>query len=156
MMEIFLTSIVVFLLMEPIVWLIHKYVMHGFLWVLHEDHHKKYPKKGLEKNDIFVLFFALVSIALLYLGFKSGNKLILSIGIGMTIYGFAYFTMHDVLSHRRINIFKNPKNFYFLAVIRAHKQHHKNLEKDNSECFGFVYLFPIKYYKLSLKKSNAI
>ena len=30
-----------FLTMEGITWLTHKYVMHGFLWYLHEDHHQK-------------------------------------------------------------------------------------------------------------------
>ncbi|HBT09596.1 MAG TPA: beta-carotene hydroxylase, partial [Leeuwenhoekiella sp.] len=37
--------IVVFLLtftiMEFMAWFTHKYVMHGFLWVLHRDHHHK-------------------------------------------------------------------------------------------------------------------
>jgi beta-carotene 3-hydroxylase len=32
-----------FLLMEGITWLTHKYVMHGFLWSLHRDHHQKEP-----------------------------------------------------------------------------------------------------------------
>lgn len=154
MTEIILLSFIVFLLMEPVVWAIHKYVMHGFLWVLHQDHHQKYPKKGLEKNDIFVLFFALVSILLLYFGFTKESKLVMSAGIGMTMYGFAYFTMHDILSHKRINIFKNPKNPYFLAVIWAHRQHHRNSEKEPSECFGFVYLIPLKYYKLAFSSAK--
>lgn len=29
-----------FIVMEGITWLTHRYVMHGFLWVLHEDHHQ--------------------------------------------------------------------------------------------------------------------
>ena len=39
-----------FALMEAITWATHKYVMHGFLWYLHEDHHK--PRGHVfEKND---------------------------------------------------------------------------------------------------------
>ncbi|MCS7229114.1 MAG: sterol desaturase family protein [Candidatus Kryptonium sp.] len=157
MTQTFITSLVTLILMEPIVWMIHKYVMHGFLWILHKDHHQKYPKKGLEKNDLFVLFFALVSIAFIYSGVIGKNQITLGIGIGMTAYGVLYFLMHDVLSHQRIKLFKKVKNPYFLAVVRAHKQHHKNLEKDNAECFGFVYLFPIKYYKSAFKdRKNKI
>ncbi len=47
-----------FVTMEAITWLTHKYVMHGFLWYLHEDHHKKGPG-FFEKNDAFFLIFAI-------------------------------------------------------------------------------------------------
>ena len=30
-----------FSLMEFMAWFTHKYVMHGILWNLHKDHHKK-------------------------------------------------------------------------------------------------------------------
>lgn len=33
--------LITFLVMEGVTWLTHRYVMHGFLWYLHEDHHKK-------------------------------------------------------------------------------------------------------------------
>ena len=52
--------IVTFLFMEFVAWFLHKYVMHGFGWYLHEDHHR-YSKNRFEKNDIFGLFFALLS-----------------------------------------------------------------------------------------------
>ena len=43
--------------MEGVAWVLHKYVMHGFLWVLHKSHHE--PRKGVwELNDAFGLFFA--------------------------------------------------------------------------------------------------
>lgn len=35
--------LITFLVMEGVTWLTHRYVMHGFLWYLHEDHHKKGP-----------------------------------------------------------------------------------------------------------------
>lgn len=35
----FFIIIITFVIMEAVVWLIHKYIMHGILWSLHEDHH---------------------------------------------------------------------------------------------------------------------
>ncbi len=43
-MEIFLwilSLLGAFSIMEFMAWFTHKYIMHGFLWYLHEDHHKK-------------------------------------------------------------------------------------------------------------------
>jgi hypothetical protein len=33
----------VFLFMKGVSWATNKYIVHGFLWYLHEDHHKKGP-----------------------------------------------------------------------------------------------------------------
>ena len=44
--------------MEFVAWATHKYVMHGFLWSLHSDHHKKDHYGFLERNDAFFLIFA--------------------------------------------------------------------------------------------------
>ena len=56
-----------FAAMEGIAYLMHKYLMHGALWVLHESHHR--PRQGVfERNDLFGVFFALPSIVLIYLG----------------------------------------------------------------------------------------
>ncbi len=44
--------------MEAVAWCTHKFVMHGLLWNLHEDHHKKNPTSFFEKNDYFFLIFA--------------------------------------------------------------------------------------------------
>ena len=56
-----------FFLMEGVTWLTHKYVMHGFLWYLHEDHHKKGPG-FFEKNDAFFLIFSIPSILCILFG----------------------------------------------------------------------------------------
>ena len=47
----------VFVLMEGITWCTHKYVMHGFGWYFHEDHHQPKYKGVFEKNDAF--FFSI-------------------------------------------------------------------------------------------------
>ena len=42
--------------MEFAAWFTHKYVMHGFLWDWHEDHHQPHLKEGFfEKNDHLLL-----------------------------------------------------------------------------------------------------
>ena len=56
-----------FVLMEGITWATHKYVMHGFLWYLHEDHHRVRPG-FFEKNDAFFFIFAVPSFFCILFG----------------------------------------------------------------------------------------
>lgn len=146
-MKEFLITILVFITMEPLTWLIHKYVMHGFLWILHRDHHDHSTEGELEKNDYFFVIFALPAIALFYFGSKNGFNSLFFIALGITLYGIAYFFVHDIFIHQRIKIFSKTKNPYFLAIRRAHKQHHRYLTKEDGECFGFLFV-PIKYFKM--------
>ena len=139
-----------FLLMEAVAWLTHKYVMHGLLWRLHEDHHRKSPASFFEKNDYFFLIFALPGILFLALGIYSPLWPFLYIGIGITLYGFAYFLVHDIFIHQRIRLFRNADNFYFKAIRRAHKMHHKHLDKENGECFGMLFV-PLSYFVDAIK-----
>ena len=53
-----ITLVATFFFMEFVAWFAHKYIMHGFLWVLHKDHHQKEPG-FFEKNDLFFLIFAI-------------------------------------------------------------------------------------------------
>lgn len=145
-MNLFLV-LLVFVLMEPITWFIHKYVMHGFLWFLHKDHHDHSHKGSVEKNDYFFVIFAIPTIALMYFGSLNSYNYLFFVGVGIMLYGMAYFFVHDVFIHQRLNYFKRIKHPYFLALRRAHKQHHKYLNKDNGECFGFLYV-PFKYFKM--------
>lgn len=46
----FLIVLLVFIAMEGATWLIHKYVMHGFLWMLHKDHHDHSNAGPLEEK----------------------------------------------------------------------------------------------------------
>jgi len=93
-----LITLGVFCAMEGVSWFTHKYVMHGFGWYLHEDHHQ--PKyDGFEKNDAFFVVFAVPSMALFYFGSYTEYTYLLYIGLGIMCYGIAYFTIHDVLIH---------------------------------------------------------
>ncbi|MGU9939104.1 beta-carotene hydroxylase [Empedobacter brevis] len=145
--------LLVFVLMEPVTWFIHKYVMHGFLWGLHKDHHDHSNKGSIEKNDYFFVIFAIPTIALMYFGSLNSYNYLFFIGVGIMLYGMAYFFVHDVFIHQRLNYFTRVKNPYFLALRRAHKQHHKHLGKEDGECFGFLYV-PFKYFKMYFNSSN--
>ena len=134
------------ILMEGITWLTHKYVMHGFGWFLHEDHHQPGYPHVFEKNDAFFIIFAIPSFLLFWFGWKAGYNFLFFIGLGILIYGICYFLVHDVLIHRRFKWFDKVKNPYFRALRKAHKIHHKHLGKEDGECFGMLYV-PPKYFK---------
>ncbi len=142
-----------FFAMEAVAWLTHKFVMHGLLWRLHEDHHKKNPSSFFEKNDYFFLIFAIPGIICLALGLYTSLGSLLYIGLGITLYGFAYFFVHDIFIHQRFKLFRNADNFYFRAIRRAHKMHHKHLEKEDGECFGMLWV-PLKYFTEALKRKQ--
>lgn len=140
------TTLGTFLLMECITWCTHKYVMHGFLWYLHEDHHQPKYQGVFEKNDAFFVIFAIPSIALFYYGIHPVLNPLFFIGLGILFYGLAYFFVHDIIIHQRFNWFKNIKNPYIKSLRKAHKVHHKHLDKQDGECFGMLYV-PLKYFK---------
>ncbi len=133
--------IISFLMMEGITWLTHKYIMHGFLWVLHEDHHDLANVTVFEKNDGFFFIFATPSILLFYFGAIPSLNFMFFIGLGILFYGLAYFLVHDVFIHHRFNWLNNSKNTYLMGLMLAHKSHHKG-----GKCFGMLYV-PRKYMK---------
>ncbi len=141
-----LIVITAFLSMEAVAWFTHKYVMHGLLWYLHKDHHKKESSGFFEHNDFFFLIFALPGIACLFFGMQQEFNFIFWIGLGITLYGFTYFLVHDIFIHQRFKIFRNANSTYFKAIRRAHKVHHKHLGKHYGECFGMLWI-PFKYFR---------
>jgi beta-carotene 3-hydroxylase len=140
-----LITLGVFLLMECVTWLTHKFVMHGFGWYLHEDHHQPKYQGVFEKNDIFFIVFAIPSILLFYFGTYTVHTYLFFIGLGILCYGIAYFLVHDVLIHQRFKWFKHTNNRYLKGLRKAHKIHHKHLGKEEGECFGML-LVPFKYF----------
>jgi beta-carotene 3-hydroxylase len=155
-MSAWLIALVVFLTfwaMEFVAWFTHKYVMHGFLWVLHKDHHQKEPG-FFEKNDAFFLIFAVPSWLCIMLGMMYQNPISVSIGAGIAVYGFAYFLVHEIFIHQRLKWFKNTNNRYLETVRFAHKMHHKHLGKHKGESFGML-LFNFKYWTASQRKPKG-
>ena len=68
----FLIVLAAFLTMEGVAWFTHKYIMHGLLWTLHKDHHKKESSGFFEHNDFFFLIFAIPGFISLYFGMEAG------------------------------------------------------------------------------------
>lgn len=143
-----------FFFMEFVAWFTHKYIMHGFLWVLHDDHHNRNIEKFFEKNDSFFLIFAIPSFILILLGTFNNLDYRFWIGIGIAAYGLAYFLVHDIFIHQRFNYFKNSDNVYLRAIRKAHKVHHKHLSKEDGECFGML-LVPMRYFWEAIKSKKA-
>lgn len=132
--------------MEGVAWFSHKYIMHGFLWSLHKDHHKKDHKSWFERNDFFFVIYALVSAVFVVAWGEFGFSPGLAIAAGIFAYGFTYFMVHDIFIHQRFKIFRNANNRYTKGIRRAHKIHHKNINKEDGECFGMLWV-PLKYFK---------
>jgi beta-carotene 3-hydroxylase len=126
-----------FFIMEAVTWLTHKYVMHGFLWWLHKDHHQ--PRPGFfEKNDAFFIIFAVPSILLIYFGTYNQLWWMQAMGFGIMAYGFAYFLVHEVIIHQRLKWFTRSSNTYVRAIRWAHKMHHRHLDRHDGESFGML------------------
>lgn len=148
-----LIGLATFLIMEGITWLTHKYIMHGFLWYLHEDHHN--PKHHVfEKNDAFFVIFAIPSWLCIMLGSMYEAWWVVSIGAGIALYGFAYFLVHDIIIHQRFKIFTRSNNRYVKAIRWAHKMHHRHINKEDGESFGM--LFVAKQYWEKIKRDEKL
>jgi beta-carotene 3-hydroxylase len=135
-----------FFIMEFNAWFTHKYIMHGFLWNLHSDHHHKDHNSWFERNDAFFIFYAAVSMSCFYLSSYEDLWYTLPIGFGILAYGAAYFIVHDIFIHQRFKWLRNVDNKYARGLRRAHKMHHKHLGKDKGENFGML-IVPFKYFK---------
>lgn len=153
-----LLSIVAFAFMEFVAWSNHKFIMHGFLWKWHKDHHINDHKKvalkaeavnsGFEKNDYFFLVYAIPAIILLILGVHYAFPKLISIGIGISLYGLTYFLIHDVLIHQRLKIpfLKKINSSYLRAIREAHLAHHRGKHVKDFSNYGLL-IFQRRFLK---------
>jgi beta-carotene 3-hydroxylase len=141
-----LIFVATFSIMEFNAWWMHKYVMHGFLWNLHEDHHHKRHDSWFEKNDLFFVFYAVISISLKVIHSEFNIWWALPLSAGILAYGIAYFVVHDIFIHQRFKWLRTANNTYAKGVRRAHKMHHKHIGKEKGENFGML-VVPFKYFK---------
>ena len=130
------------LAMEGIAWASHKYIMHGFGWGWHRDHHEPHDKR-LEKNDLFGIVGAGMSISM----FAIGSPLVRGpsawepgtwIGLGILFYGIIYTLVHDGLVHQRY-FQVVPKRGYAKRLVQAHRLHHATIGRHGGVSFGFVF-----------------
>ena len=136
-------TLLTFIGMEALSWLMHKYLFHGPLWFIHKTHHQK--RSGwFELNDVFSVLFAAIALGLMYAGrqtFSAGFW----IGLGISLYGISYFIFHDWFIHNRFKAFKSNSR-YLSAIRRAHKAHHKSVHKKPAEEFGLWWISK-KYFR---------
>lgn len=128
--------------MEGVAWASHKYIMHGFGWSWHRDHHEPHGRI-LEKNDLFALVGAAMSIAM----FTIGSPLLRGdaawepgtwIGLGIVGYGIIYTLIHDGLVHQRYFRWV-PRRGYARRLVQAHRLHHATIGQEGGVSFGFVF-----------------
>jgi beta-carotene 3-hydroxylase len=128
--------------MEIIAWASHRYIMHGFGWGWHRDHHEPH-ENALEKNDLYGLVGAAMSISM----FAIGSPIIMGesawepgtwVGLGIMFYGIIYTLIHDGLVHQRYFRYV-PKSGYAKRLVQAHKLHHATIGKQGGVSFGFIF-----------------
>lgn len=136
------TVIATFLAMEFVAWSSHKYIMHGFGWGWHRDHHEPHDNR-FEKNDLYGIVGAAMSISMFAIGspwlmgasaWEPGTW----IGLGILFYGIVYTLIHDGLVHQRYFHWV-PKRGYAKRLVQAHKLHHATIGKEGGVSFGFVF-----------------
>lgn len=142
----FLVIFTTFWIMEFNAWFLHKYVMHGPLWVLHYDHHNPHPERSYQYNDFFALVFAVPSFLFILFDRLYSYPVLGAIGFGIMAYGLAYFFVHEIIIHRRWTFIKFKNNWYVRGVNSAHKIHHSNSGKYGCTNFGML-IVPFKYFK---------
>ena len=131
-----LLTVAAFLVMEPVTYLLHRFVMHGPGVVWHRSHHAR--RAGLlERNDLYPVVFASTTIAVMALGaFVEPVHVLLWIGLGVTLYGMAYLFVHDGYIHRRLPGL-TARVGPLERLAEAHALHHRF----GAEPYGM--LFPI-------------
>ena len=145
------------LAMEGIAWASHKYIMHGFGWAWHRDHHEPHDNL-LEKNDLYGIVGAVMSISM----FALGSPLVMGteawwpatwIGLGILGYGIIYTLVHDGLVHQRYFRWV-PRGGYAKRIVQAHKLHHATVGKEGGVSFGFVFAGDPTKLKAELRRQR--
>lgn len=122
--------------MELFAWWAHKYVMHGWGWAWHRDHHEPHDKT-LEKNDLFAVVFGTIVFVMFAIGYYMSDALWWT-AFGITVYGVIYSVVHDGLVHQRYFRWV-PRRGYAKRLVQAHKLHHATVGKEGGVSFGFVF-----------------
>ena len=146
-------AVLAFLVMEPVTYLTHRFVMHGLAERIHRSHHVPSPGRW-EANDAFPVVFsaaAMVATLAAYQGWTS--RLVLAAVAGVSVYGLLYALVHDVYIHRRLapsapasaGAIRNRSGRGHLLLERladAHRIHHLY----NGEPYGM--LLPVVPHEL--------
>lgn len=134
--------------MELFAWWAHKYIMHGWGWGWHRDHHEPHDN-ALEKNDLFAVVFGTIVFFMFLAGYYYSAALWWT-AFGITVYGLIYTLVHDGLVHQRYWKYV-PKRGYAKRLVQAHKLHHATVGKEGGVSFGFVFARDPAKLKAELK-----
>lgn len=121
--------------MEFFAWYAHKYIMHGWGWGWHRDHHEPHDNT-FEKNDLFAVVFGTINATMYIFGALYWDALWWA-ALGINLYGVIYALVHDGLVHQRFGRYV-PKNAYARRLVQAHRLHHATIGKEGGVSFGFV------------------
>jgi beta-carotene 3-hydroxylase len=122
-------AVVAFVVMEPVTYAVHRWVMHGPGRTFHRSHHRRWPARRdgdgfVEGNDVFPVVFAGITVLALAAGFNvDGLAVLVPVCVGVTAYGAAYALVHDVYVHRRLPVRWSSPHLDRLAD--AHALHHR-------------------------------
>jgi beta-carotene 3-hydroxylase len=122
-------GVVAFIVMEPVTYAAHRWIMHGLGWALHRSHHRVRRPAGalaaqVEANDWFPVMFAALTIAAMAVATaRPGARLLLPAGVGVTAYGAAYAAVHDLYIHGRF--VRLPPLAPLERLAAAHALHHR-------------------------------
>lgn len=139
--------------MEVVALASHRYIMHGPGWGWHKSHHEEH-EGVLEKNDLYAVIFASAAVLLTVFASPTIGSWYW-IGVGMSVYGFLYFVVHDGLVHQRWPFRIVPKNVYLKRLVQAHRLHHAVEGRDGCVSFGFLYAPPVRRLKAELQARNG-
>ena len=137
--------------MELFAWFAHKYIMHGWGWAWHRDHHEPHDN-ALEKNDLFAVVFGTIAAILFGVG-ALWSDVIWWTAVGITLYGVIYTLVHDGLVHQRYWRW-SPKRGYAKRLVQAHRLHHATIGKEGGVSFGFVFARDPVKLKTELKRQR--
>lgn len=115
----------------------HGRLWHGPWWRTHKSHHRgprdvaaDAKRRGaLEFNDIFGVVHACIAAPAMAWGLQQptqpGHAVVLATSCGMTLFGAAYFVVHDGLVHGRLPVGFLRRWRFFRRVEAAHRVHHR-------------------------------
>jgi beta-carotene 3-hydroxylase len=118
-----LLAAVAFVGMEGVTYLAHRFLMHGPGIGWHRSHHQRRQGR-FERNDLYPLTFALVTVAAMAAGTAFGGlDALVPVGAGVTAYGAAYVFVHDLYVHRRLPALR-ARWALLDRLADAHRVHH--------------------------------
>lgn len=131
--ELVIIAVVTLVVMEPVTYLVHRYVMHGFGQGWHISHHRRRSGR-VERNDLYPVVFAGATFLLMLAGATVDSLTVLEpIGAGIMLYGLGYLFVHEVYIHRRVHRF-SAKLPGLEHLADSHALHHRF----GAEPYGFL------------------